>query len=85
MVATDAIGMGLNLYVNNSYFLKFNLYFYRSIKRVIFYSLVKPQLNEQGEKEKDTVTTSQALQIAGRAGRLINDDKPINFLNLYSF
>ncbi|CAF3378316.1 unnamed protein product [Rotaria sp. Silwood1] len=53
MVATDAIGMGLNL----------------SIKRIIFYSLVKPQLNEQGEKEKDTVTTSQALQIAGRAGR----------------
>ncbi|UJR13320.1 hypothetical protein I4U23_000338 [Adineta vaga] len=53
MVATDAIGMGLNL----------------SIKRIIFYSLMKPQLNEQGEKEKDTVTTSQALQIAGRAGR----------------
>ncbi|CAF1163949.1 unnamed protein product, partial [Rotaria sordida] len=53
MVATDAIGMGLNL----------------SIKRIIFYSLLKPQLNEQGEKEKDTVTTSQALQIAGRAGR----------------
>jgi hypothetical protein len=26
-------------------------------------------LNEQGEKEKDAVTTSQALQIAGRAGR----------------
>lgn len=43
--------------------------FFRSIKRIIFYSLVKPQLNEQGEKEKDTVTTSQALQIAGRAGR----------------
>jgi hypothetical protein len=42
-------------------------------------------LNEQGEKEKDTVTTSQALQIAGRAGRLINEDKLINFLNLYSF
>ncbi|CAF1928054.1 unnamed protein product [Rotaria magnacalcarata] len=53
MVATDAIGMGLNL----------------SIKRVIFYSLSKPQLNEQGEKEKNYVTTSQALQIAGRAGR----------------
>jgi hypothetical protein len=29
-------------------------------------------LNEQGEKEKDAVTTSQALQIAGRAGRLDN-------------
>lgn len=36
---------------------------------MIFYSLYKPQLNEQGEKEKDTITTSQALQIAGRAGR----------------
>jgi hypothetical protein len=42
-------------------------------------------LNEQGEKEKDTVTTSQALQIAGRAGRLINEDKLINLVNLYSF
>ena len=30
---------------------------------------MKPQLNEQGEKEKDLITTSQALQIAGRAGR----------------
>lgn len=36
---------------------------------MIFYSLSKPQLNEQGEKEKDTLTPSQALQIAGRAGR----------------
>lgn len=53
MVATDAIGMGLNL----------------SIKRVIFYSLVKPTLNEKGEKEMDVLTPSQALQIAGRAGR----------------
>jgi len=42
---------------------------------VIFYSLVKPQLNEQGEKEKDTVTTSQTLQIAGRAGRLNDFDE----------
>ncbi|XP_014670321.1 PREDICTED: ATP-dependent RNA helicase SUPV3L1, mitochondrial-like [Priapulus caudatus] len=53
MVATDAIGMGLNL----------------SIKRIIFYSLIKPTINEKGEKEMDTITTSQALQIAGRAGR----------------
>ncbi|KAJ1143240.1 hypothetical protein NDU88_009551 [Pleurodeles waltl] len=53
LVATDAIGMGLNL----------------SIKRVIFYSLVKPTINEKGEKEIDTITTSQALQISGRAGR----------------
>ncbi|KAM3913397.1 ATP-dependent RNA helicase SUPV3L1, mitochondrial [Leptodactylus fuscus] len=53
LVATDAIGMGLNL----------------SIKRIIFNSLVKPSINEKGEKEIDTITTSQALQIAGRAGR----------------
>uniref|UniRef100_T1JH79 ATP-dependent RNA helicase SUV3 homolog, mitochondrial n=1 Tax=Strigamia maritima TaxID=126957 RepID=T1JH79_STRMM len=53
LVATDAIGMGLNL----------------SIKRIIFYSLIKPHTNEKGEKEMDTLSTSQALQIAGRAGR----------------
>jgi hypothetical protein len=35
-------------------------------------------MNEQGEKEKDSVTTSQALQIAGRAGRFrINQTKTL--------
>jgi ATP-dependent RNA helicase SUPV3L1/SUV3 len=53
MVATDAIGMGINL----------------NIKRVIFYSLVKPYINEKGEKEMDVIPPSTALQIAGRAGR----------------
>ena len=53
LVATDAIGMGLNL----------------NIGRIIFNSLIKPTTNEKGEKEMDTITTSQALQIAGRAGR----------------
>ncbi|KAK3581836.1 hypothetical protein CHS0354_007239 [Potamilus streckersoni] len=53
LVATDAIGMGLNL----------------CIKRVIFYSLLKPNMNQEGEKEMDFISTSQALQIAGRAGR----------------
>lgn len=53
LVATDAIGMGLNL----------------SIKRIIFNSLIKPNVNEKGEKEMEPITTSQALQIAGRAGR----------------
>ncbi|XP_035673123.1 ATP-dependent RNA helicase SUPV3L1, mitochondrial-like [Branchiostoma floridae] len=53
LVATDAIGMGINL----------------SIKRVIFNSLIKPTLNEKGEKEMDNLSTSQALQIGGRAGR----------------
>lgn len=53
LVATDAVGMGLNL----------------SIRRVVFYSLIKPTMNDQGEKEMDTLSVSQALQIAGRAGR----------------
>ncbi|XP_062435997.1 ATP-dependent RNA helicase SUPV3L1, mitochondrial isoform X2 [Rhea pennata] len=53
LVATDAIGMGLNL----------------CIKRIIFNSIVKPNINEKGEKEIDLITTSQALQISGRAGR----------------
>uniref|UniRef100_A0A8C4WXF2 ATP-dependent RNA helicase SUPV3L1, mitochondrial n=1 Tax=Eptatretus burgeri TaxID=7764 RepID=A0A8C4WXF2_EPTBU len=53
LVATDAIGMGLNL----------------SIRRMIFNSITKPFVNEKGEKEVDYISTSQALQIAGRAGR----------------
>uniref|UniRef100_A0A1B6MUP0 ATP-dependent RNA helicase SUV3 homolog, mitochondrial n=1 Tax=Graphocephala atropunctata TaxID=36148 RepID=A0A1B6MUP0_9HEMI len=53
LVATDAIGMGLNL----------------SIRRVVFYSLIKPVMNEKGDKEMDIISVSQALQIAGRAGR----------------
>lgn len=53
LVATDAIGMGLNL----------------NIRRVIFNSLIKPSVNEKGEKEIELITPSQALQIAGRAGR----------------
>ena len=59
LVATDAIGMGLNL----------------SIKRIVFYSIKKPQTRDdqdekrRGETNIEFVTTSQALQIAGRAGR----------------
>ncbi|GFR98358.1 ATP-dependent RNA helicase SUV3 homolog, mitochondrial-like Protein [Elysia marginata] len=53
MVATDAIGMGLNL----------------AIKRIVFYSVMKPMMNDKGEIEMDLISTSQALQIAGRAGR----------------
>lgn len=30
---------------------------------------MKPNVNEKGEKQMDTISTSQALQIAGRAGR----------------
>ncbi len=53
LVATDAIGMGLNL----------------NIRRIIFYSLSKLSLLEGGEREMDVISVSQALQIAGRAGR----------------
>jgi len=28
-------------------------------------------MNEKGEKEMDTISVSQALQIAGRAGRFV--------------
>jgi len=53
MVATDAIGMGLNL----------------SIRRVIFASLYKPTLAQDGTTAMELISVSQALQIAGRAGR----------------
>ena len=53
LVATDAVGMGLNL----------------NIRRVVFYSMTKLQLTETGEKTMDVISVSQALQIAGRAGR----------------
>lgn len=41
----------------------------RNIKRIVFYSIVKPTVNEKGEKEIDIIPPSTALQIAGRAGR----------------
>lgn len=50
------------------FFIKY-IYFCRSIRRIIFYSLIKPTVNEKGEKEVDIISISQALQIAGRAGR----------------
>ena len=53
MVATDAIGMGLNL----------------SIRRIVFYSLMKLTSDEKGNKSTEYLSTSQCLQIAGRAGR----------------
>jgi ATP-dependent RNA helicase SUPV3L1/SUV3 len=63
LVSTDAIGMGLNL----------------NIRRIIFYSIKKPQIKEVDLSDKDSntpsttelefITSSQALQIAGRAGR----------------
>lgn len=53
MVATDAIGMGLNL----------------SIGRIIFFSLMKTTADEKGQRWQEYISTSQCLQIAGRAGR----------------
>ena len=49
LVATDAVGMGLNL----------------NIRRVIFYSINKIQLTPEGDREIHMITVSQALQIAG--------------------
>ncbi len=40
-----------------------------NIRRVVFYSMTKLQLLDSGEKQMDTISVSQALQIAGRAGR----------------
>lgn len=54
LVATDAIGMGLNL----------------SIRRVIFHSLIKVGMDIKDKViKKELISVSQALQIAGRAGR----------------
>lgn len=66
LVATDAIGMGLNL----------------SIRRVIFYSLIKPMFNNKNEKTMDVIPVSQALQIAGRAGRY-NTQYPEGFVTTF--
>ncbi|XP_013420566.1 ATP-dependent RNA helicase SUPV3L1, mitochondrial isoform X2 [Lingula anatina] len=57
LVATDAIGMGLNL----------------SIRRIVFHSLTKMDIGEDGQKVFRMIAPSQALQIAGRAGRFGTD------------
>ncbi|KAG8001480.1 ATP-dependent RNA helicase SUPV3L1 [Nibea albiflora] len=67
LIATDAIGMGLNL----------------SIKRIIFNSLIKPNINDKGEKQMETISTSQALQIAGRAGRFSSKFKEGEVTTMY--
>lgn len=54
----------------------------RSIKRIIFNSLVKPNVNEKGEKQMETISTSQALQIAGRAGRSASFDTTMQTIPL---
>ena len=69
MVATDAIGMGLNL----------------NIRRIIFYSLNKIHLLEDGNKEMQIISVSQALQIAGRAGEMSLESLILCSLNYSSF
>ena len=64
MVATDAIGMGLNL----------------NIRRIIFYSLNKIHLLEDGNREMKVISVSQALQIAGRAGKLFTGNICFSFV-----
>ena len=69
MVATDAIGMGLNL----------------NIRRIIFYSMNKIHLLEDGNREMKVISVSQALQIAGRAGELLSFHKTYlpRYLHIY--
>ncbi|XP_076294242.1 suv3 RNA helicase isoform X1 [Lasioglossum baleicum] len=66
LVATNAIGMGLNLH----------------IRRIIFYSLQQPTVNEKGDKEMDIISVSTALQIAGRAGRF-NSQWPRGYVTTF--
>jgi hypothetical protein len=39
-------------------------------------------VNERGEKEMDIISVSQALQIAGRAGRYGTQYEKVNFIHL---
>ena len=52
-----------------TYHLTMYFLYFRNIKRIIFFSLMKPTINEKGEKEIDFIAPSMALQIGGRAGR----------------
>merc|ERR1719320_1796094 len=40
-----------------------------NVRRIVFYSIYKIQMTQDGDKEVDLISVSQALQIAGRAGR----------------
>lgn len=59
-----------NQFLSSTIYIKYtnivmSLYVCRSIRRIIFYSLIKPVVNEDGDKEMDVISVSQALQIAG--------------------
>ena len=60
--------MRVNYFIKTAKFFFF-FSFFRHIRRIIFYSLIKPTINKNGEKEMNLLSVSSALQIAGRAGR----------------
>ena len=49
----------------------FNVPASQTTDKLLFNSINKIQLKSDGEKEIDLISVSQALQIAGRAGRLV--------------
>lgn len=45
---------------------------------MIFYSLIKPSMNEKGEKEMSTLSISSTLQIAGKdMSTILNESRKI--------
>ena len=44
---------------------------FSNIKRIVFYSLIKLNLNDSGEKELMTIQPHQALQIAGKLNTVL--------------
>ena len=65
LVALDKIGSDRFIFM----YISVIFIYYRSIRRIVFYSLIKPRINEKGEKEMEIISVSSALQIGGRAGR----------------
>lgn len=47
--------------------------------------MVKPTVNDKGEREMDTINVSSALQIAGRAGRYGTQWETVMFCFIYLF
>ena len=75
IIGSDAIGMGLNLYVSESPFcIRCDSLFGSKIRRIIFEDVEK----RTSPSRKSKLTISQVKQIAGRAGRygLLTDKAP---------
>lgn len=53
---------------------------FRSIRRIIFYSMKKPTTNENGEREIDVISVSSALQIAGELKKKFDTTLRYNLL-----